>query len=217
MELSWTAVSGAVRYALWAWWDGLEDWQPLDDDNLTATSYSHEDLTAETTYYYIIVAVDANGAWGAWSNEVNATVAAPPDGAVVDPQEPAVTLAATPTPQPQEAQSQLVEEPGPVEGVELSATPTPTPTHTATAKPTMKATLMPTYTSTPTPTATSTKTPIPIPTAMPTATPTSTPTPTEGSSNDDNEGGREPSSFGRPVCIITYQDFMDGNLGCLQE
>ena len=212
VELSWTAVSGAVRYALWAWWDGLEDWQPLDDGNLTATSYTHEDLTAGTAYYYIIVAVDANGAWGAWSNEANATAAAPPDGAVADLQE---------------AQSQLVENPGPAEGVQLSATPTPT--HTATAKPAMTATLMPTHTSTPTPAATATPTATatspPALTAADAAapvqaaqerspstlavTPTISPAPGKGSSEDDSVGrGGSESSFDYRRCSITSEIYM---------
>ena len=229
VELSWTAVPGAVRYALWAWRDGLQDWQRLDDGDLTATSYSHEDLTAGTTYYYIIVAVDANGAWGMWSNEVNATVAAPPAGAVADPQE---------------SQSQLVENPGPAEGVKLSATATPThtatPTPAATATPTATATFppaptaTPTYPSAPTATATSPSAPTATPTypsvlkaadesapgqasqeRSPSAlavTPTISPAPAEGSSENDSlgRGGSESSwrwSNAQGNCTITKQDY----------
>ena len=210
VELSWTAVPGAVRYALWAWRDGLQDWQRLDDGDLTATSYSHEDLAAGTTYYYIIVAVDANGAWGTWSNEVNATVAAPPDGAVVDRQE---------------SQSQLVENPGPAEGVKLSATATPTHTATDTSSnshangdgdlspPALKAAdesapgqasqerspsaLKATDESAPGQASQERS-----PSAL-AVTPTISPAPAEGSSENDSLGRGEPASYSRPNCTIS--------------
>jgi len=48
VELGWTAVSGAVRYELWAW-DSVTGWQRLDDGSLTSTSYTHGGLAAGTT------------------------------------------------------------------------------------------------------------------------------------------------------------------------
>lgn len=54
VELSWTEVTGAVRYELWAW-DSVTGWQGLDDGSLTSTSYTHGGLAAGTTYYYLSV------------------------------------------------------------------------------------------------------------------------------------------------------------------
>lgn len=61
VELSWNAVSGAVRYDLWAW-TRADGWAQLDEGDLTGTSYAHNRLKAGTTYYYAVRAVDANGA-----------------------------------------------------------------------------------------------------------------------------------------------------------
>ena len=69
VELRWAAVAGAVRYELMVWWDGVTDWQPLGGDNLTGTSYTHTDVTAGTTYYYIIRAVNAGGETSDWQQE----------------------------------------------------------------------------------------------------------------------------------------------------
>ena len=66
VQLRWEAVAGAVRYELLVWWDGLADWQPLGGDNLTGTSYTHTDLAAGTTYYYTIIAVNADGEASDW-------------------------------------------------------------------------------------------------------------------------------------------------------
>ena len=77
VQLSWTEVEGAARYELWAWWDDDTGWQRLGDNNLTGASYIHADLSAATTYYYQIQAVDAGGAKGAWSASVSAATSAP--------------------------------------------------------------------------------------------------------------------------------------------
>lgn len=74
--LSWTAVSGAARYELWAWWDSDTDWVQLDDGELTGTTFRHVDVAAETTYYYLVRAVSESGEPGAWSEQVAATLEA---------------------------------------------------------------------------------------------------------------------------------------------
>ena len=52
VDLSWTAVTEAVRYGLWVW-DSANRWQQIGGDTLTGTSYTHADVTAGTTYYCI--------------------------------------------------------------------------------------------------------------------------------------------------------------------
>ena len=69
VELRWGAVTGAVRYELMVWWDGVTDWQSLGGDNLTGTSYTHTDVTAGTKYYYTISAVNAAGETSDWLQE----------------------------------------------------------------------------------------------------------------------------------------------------
>ena len=92
VELSWTSVSGAVRYELWTWHGG--GWEQLDDGALTGTTYSHTGLSAGTTYYYTVRAVAANGPPGAWSEFVGATASEtlPPTSTATP------TVTATPTP-----------------------------------------------------------------------------------------------------------------------
>ena len=77
VELSWTAVDGAARYELWAW-DSVNDWRRLDDGRLIGTTYRDSGLTAATTYWYEIQAVDANGVYGDLSEAVPATPGALP-------------------------------------------------------------------------------------------------------------------------------------------
>ena len=60
VELSWEAVTGAVRYELYTW-TSADGWQRLDDGGLTGTSYSHTGVTVSTTYYYAIRAVNTEG------------------------------------------------------------------------------------------------------------------------------------------------------------
>ena len=59
VELSWAEVDTAVRYLLWTWWDDETGWQQLGGVDLTATSYTHSNLSVGTTYYYQIRAENA--------------------------------------------------------------------------------------------------------------------------------------------------------------
>ena len=74
IELSWDAVSGAVRYELWTWWDDAVGWHQLDDGDLTGTTFSHSGLSAGTTYYYQARAVDDAGGTSEWSERISATI-----------------------------------------------------------------------------------------------------------------------------------------------
>ena len=84
VQLSWTTVSGAVRYELWTW-TSAGGFQQLDDGALTGTTYSHAGLTAGTTYYYWVRAVNGSGEMSAWSERTSATVAAAPSIVVPTP------------------------------------------------------------------------------------------------------------------------------------
>ena len=72
--LSWDAVSGAVRYELWTWWDDAVGWHQLDDGDLTGTTFSHSGLSAGTTYYYQARAVNDAGGTSEWSERISATI-----------------------------------------------------------------------------------------------------------------------------------------------
>ena len=75
--MSWNAVPGAARYELSTWWASDPGWQSLGGDSLTSTSYTHTDVTAGTTYYYSIRAVNAAGDTSDWLQEYpSATVPA---------------------------------------------------------------------------------------------------------------------------------------------
>ena len=76
VDLSWTAVSGAARYELRTWWEGAGDWQPIHEGNLGGTSFTHTDLTPGRRYHYIVAAIDGNGDQGAWSQQVEVSMAA---------------------------------------------------------------------------------------------------------------------------------------------
>ena len=137
VEVSWEAVSGAVRYELWVWTrsGGL---QRLDDGSLTGTTYTHPGLTVGTTYHYTARALNAAGEVSEWSAYVSATVTA--------------SQSSTATPTPTSTASTL-----------STATPTPSPTSTASTLPT--ATPTPSPTSTASTLSTATPTPSPTPTA----------------------------------------------------
>ena len=74
VELSWTEVSGAVKYELRTWWTGAEDWQPVGEGNLTGTSFIHTDLTPGRTYLYIVAALISDDQRGAWSEQISVTI-----------------------------------------------------------------------------------------------------------------------------------------------
>ncbi len=157
VELSWNAVDTAARYILWSWWDADTGWQRLGGDNLTATSYTHSDLTAGTTYFYQILAVNAAGELSPLSQQVSAIAGEAQQATST----PTPTATATPTLDPLHT---------------ATPTPTPDPLHTAMATPTQD----PLHTATPTPTPGATLSPTPSPSATPTdaATATATATPT---------------------------------------
>ena len=119
VELNWTAVSGAVRFELWAWWDSAIGWQQLDNGSLTGTSYTDRGLTPGTTYWYAVRAIGANGAASAWSEFASATAS--------ENQLPTATT--TPTATATQLQTSTPTPAG-------AGTPTPTSTSISTATPT---------------------------------------------------------------------------------
>ena len=82
VELTWAAVTEAVRYELWVW-DSVNLWRQIGGDSLTGTSYRHTEVTAGTTYYYAIRAVNAAGELSNWSEYALATVSAAPNSGPV--------------------------------------------------------------------------------------------------------------------------------------
>ena len=70
--LRWSAVTGAVSYQLHVWRSG--NWQQIGGETLTGTSYTDTNVTAGTTYYYIVRAVLTGGGTSNWSDRVAATV-----------------------------------------------------------------------------------------------------------------------------------------------
>ena len=77
IELRWDAVSGAVRYELWTWWNTEPGWQQIGGDDLVDTAYTHKDVMAGTTYWYAIRAVGSDGETSAWSEFVTAILVSP--------------------------------------------------------------------------------------------------------------------------------------------
>ena len=75
IELSWTAVPGAVRYALFRQEADDPGWQQIDDGALRGTSFTDRELTPGVTYQYAVRAIDGNGEpLGPWSNFPKETV-----------------------------------------------------------------------------------------------------------------------------------------------
>ena len=110
VELTWTPVTGAVRYELWVWRDSASGWQRLDDGSLTGISFTHRGVSPGTTYFYAVQAVSAGGELGEWSQFANASAG----------QAPIATH--TPT-----ASTQTVATATPTSTATLAATPTATP------------------------------------------------------------------------------------------
>ncbi len=136
VELHWTELPGAARYELWTWWDRDTGWQFISD-SITATAFTHDEVTPGTTYYYAVRALDAAGqALTGWSDYAPAT--------------PLPAFTPTPTPTP-------VSDPPPARSPTATLTPASTQPPAAT----------PTLTQTPTPTPTQTQTQTLTPTTLP--------------------------------------------------
>ncbi len=83
ITLSWSPVSGAVRYDLYAHNSAINDWQRLDggaDNPLTATTFAHTSLTANARYVYQVAGVNADGNRGTWSARVDEVAGATAPG-----------------------------------------------------------------------------------------------------------------------------------------
>ena len=74
ITISWQAVAGADSYELWTWQEGGA-WVQLDDGSLTATTYTHSNLTVGSKHYYALRALATDGAEGAWSQYLGAVAA----------------------------------------------------------------------------------------------------------------------------------------------
>ena len=77
-EISWTGVTGAGSYQLWEWKNAVNDWERLDQGNLTGTSFVRTGATPGQTCYYAVAAMDENGILGAWSQVVSVIVSDAP-------------------------------------------------------------------------------------------------------------------------------------------
>ena len=128
VELRWTELPGAARYELWTWWNEDPGWQFISD-SITATDYTHTDVTPGATYYYAVRALDTAGQpLTDWSNYPSSVPL------------PAFTPTSTPTLTPPS-------DPAPAH----SPTATLTPASTQPPAPTPAPTLTPTLTPTPSP------------------------------------------------------------------
>ena len=74
ITISWQAVPHADTYELWTWQEGGA-WEQLDDGSLTATSFTHSNLTVGDKHYYAIRGLNNDGTEGAWSEYVGALAA----------------------------------------------------------------------------------------------------------------------------------------------
>ena len=171
VELSWTSVSGAVRYELYGQADD-DVWELLGDGALSCTAYSHTGFSAGTTYKYIVRGVAANGAPGAWSNAVSvtATTGSHDSDSMPEPPDPHDSGSMPEPPDPHDSGST----PEALGSHDSGSTPEPPWSHDSGYTPEPPETATSTATPTSTPTPTSTSTPTLTPTSEPTATPTAT-------------------------------------------
>ena len=99
IELRWSSLPGAARFALFTQLVNDPGWQQLDKGNLKATFFKHSDLTPGETYQYAVRAFDANGApLGPWSNFPTATASASGANTSTPTPTPTPTQQSTPTP-----------------------------------------------------------------------------------------------------------------------
>ena len=91
INLSWNAVTGAVRYQVYSW-DAVDEWQRLDggaDNPHTTTTFAHQNLVADRLYYYQVYAVNAAGDRGPRSNRANEVAGQNAPGRPCSPPPPA--------------------------------------------------------------------------------------------------------------------------------
>ena len=67
-------MTGAVRYELWVWTEA-GGWQQIGGNNLTVTTFRHDDLQAGGTFYYAVRALNTDGVASPWSQYASATLA----------------------------------------------------------------------------------------------------------------------------------------------
>lgn len=60
VNLNWTPVEGATHYKLYVSAGSTNTWQQIGGDNLTATSFTHTDVTDGKSYKYSVIAVNAS-------------------------------------------------------------------------------------------------------------------------------------------------------------
>ena len=96
IEVSWEAVTGAVRYVLWVWTSSGGP-QRLDNGSLTATTFNHDEMVAGTNYHYTARALNAAGESSAWSAYVLAAIPAEisPASQIFDNVSPAIAFVET--------------------------------------------------------------------------------------------------------------------------
>ena len=178
VKLSWTDVTGAARYELWAW-ESVDGWEQIGGDSLTGTTYTHTGVTAGATYHYAVRALDTAGEASDWSVYESVTIAANGQGAQ---SRQVQQHTATPTTSPTAAPTAVTD------AATATATSTPVlvagqqqvvpiPTATATSTPTLvtgqqQLVLIPTATATSTPILVTEQQQLVL---IPTATATSTP------------------------------------------
>ncbi|MCZ0938707.1 MAG: fibronectin type III domain-containing protein [Caldilineaceae bacterium] len=143
VQLSWSSIPGATRYDLFVWRDSPSGWRQIGGNSLTGTSYTHTNVTAGTTYWYTVRAVNDAGETSEWSEYATVTTRSPQTQAPTA--SPTVTI--TPTAQ---AAPNLKQTTTPTAAP--TASPTVTVTPTAQAAPNLKQTATPTVTPTASPT-----------------------------------------------------------------